>query len=379
MSRKGFEELFMEFMYSFARLPENYKLLTDINSAAGRLYKKLKDLDIANLDISNYSKEYLLRHLMNLHGTLRKYSYILSWSLTPSTVSLNKFKILDYGGGTGILSLLAKELKIGTVVYNDIYDVSCNDAKTLGQAIGNEADYYLQGDIDDAINCLKKDAIHINAIASYDVIEHIYDIVAFLRKLQLLSERSLNVFLSTGANSLNPIKKKALMKQQVEIENKDRVKKHGHKERDCLKAYLKVREEMIAKYNKDLTNNEVKRLARVTRGMMEPDIYQCVDKYLKTNEFSLEPAHPTNTCDPYTGNWAEHLMDPYCLKEVLLRKGFEVEVLGGYWSPSKNSMKSYLGDLLNIIIYLFKKQGIKAAPFYTIYGTRVAKELMKTN
>ena len=371
--------LSMEFMYSFARLPKNYKLLTDINSAAGRLYKKLKKLDIEKLDISDYSKEYLIKHLINIHGTLRKYSYILCWSLTPSTVSLNKFKFLDYGGGTGMLSLLAKELKIGTVIYNDIYDVSCNDAKTLGRAIGNESDYYLQGDIDDAINFLKKDAIHINAIASYDVIEHIYDIEGFLRKLHFLSERSLNVFLSTGANSLNPIKKKALMKQQVEIENKNRVKKHGHKERDCLKAYLKIRGEMITKYNKDLTDNEVKRLAGVTRGVMGTDIYQCVDKYLKTNEFPLEPAHPTNTCDPYTGNWAEHLMDPYCLKEILSQTGFGVEVLGGYWSPPENSMKSYLGEILNIIIYLFKKQGIKVAPFYTIYGTRAAKELRKTN
>jgi 2-polyprenyl-3-methyl-5-hydroxy-6-metoxy-1,4-benzoquinol methylase len=369
----------MEFMYSYARLPKNHKLLTDINSAAGRLYKKLKDLDIVNLDISDYSKEYLTKHLINLHGTLRKYSYILSWSLTPSTVPLNRFKIIDYGGGTGILSMLAKELKIGTVIYNDIYDVSCNDAKTLGQTIGNESDYYLTGDIDDAINFLKKNAIHINAMASYDVIEHIYDIKSFFRKLNFLSERSLNVFLSTGANSLNPIKKKALMKQQVEIENKDRAKKHGYKKRDCLKAYLKVREEMIAKYNKDLTNNGVKRLAKVTRGMMGTDIYQCVDKYLKTNEFPLEPAHASNTCDPYTGNWAEHLMDPYYLKEILLRTGFEVEVLGGYWSPPKNFMKSYLGNFLNIIIYLFKKRGIKVAPFYTIYGTRAVKEMRKTN
>jgi len=363
----------MEFMYSFARLPKNHKLLVDINSAAGRLYNKLRDLDVAHLDISEYSKEYLTKHLINLHGTLRKYSYILSWSLTPSTVPLNKYEIIDYGGGTGILSLLAKELKIGTVIYNDIYDVSCNDAKTLGRAIGNESDYYLQGDIEDIINFLKQNTVQINAIASYDVIEHIYDIKGFFRKLHLLSDWSLNVFLSTGANSLNPFKRKALKKQQIAIENKDRAKKHGHKKRDCLKAYFKVREEMITKYSKDLTINEVKRLARVTRGMMEPDIYQCVDKYLKTNKFPLEPAHPTNTCDPYTGNWAEHLMDPYFLKEVLLQTGFEVEILGGYWSPPKNSMKSYLGYFLNIIIYLFKKQGIKVAPFYTIYGKRTAK------
>jgi len=369
----------MEFMYSYARLPKNYKLLTDINAAAGRLYKKLKDLDVAHLNISDYSKEYLIKHLINIHGTLRKYAYILSWSLTPLTVSLNKFKVIDYGGGTGIFSLLSKELKIGTVVYNDIYDISCSDAKTLGRAIGNESDYYIQGDIDDVINFLNKNAVHINAIASYDVIEHIYDIEDFIKKLHFLSDQPLNVFLSTGANSLNPFKRKALMKKQLEIESKDRVMKHGFKKRDCLKAYLKVREEMITEYKKDLTNIQVKRLARVTRGMMGIDIYQCVDEYLKTKKYPLEPAHATNTCDPYTGNWAEHLMDPYYLKEVLLQTGFEVGVLGGYWSPPENSMKYYIGKILNIMIYLCKKQGIKLSPFYTIYGTRAGKELGKTN
>jgi 2-polyprenyl-3-methyl-5-hydroxy-6-metoxy-1,4-benzoquinol methylase len=363
--------LSMEFMYSFARLPKSYKVLSDINFAANRLYKKLKAIDVAQLNISDYSRKYLLNHLVNLNGTLRKYAYILSWSLTPSNIPLKKFKIMDYGGGTGILSLLAKEMKIGTVIYNDIDDVSCKDAKTLGQAIGNESDFYLQGDLGDTIRFLKQNDVHVNAIASYDVIEHIYDIEEFFRKLHLLSDQPLNVFLSSGANSLNFFKRKALMKKQFEVENENREEKYGHKKRDCLKAYLIVREEMIASYRKDLTKKEVKRLASVTRGMMRSDIYQCVDKYLKTKQFPLEPEHPTNTCDPYTGNWAEHLMDPYYLKELLFRAGFEAKVLGGYWSPPKNSMKYYFGKVLNILIYLFKKQGIRVAPFYSIYGTRI--------
>ena len=36
---------------------------------------------------------------------------------------LNKFTFIEYGGGTGLLSLLAKECNIGTVIYNDIYDL----------------------------------------------------------------------------------------------------------------------------------------------------------------------------------------------------------------------------------------------------------------
>ncbi|MBA7485996.1 hypothetical protein ES707_21548 [subsurface metagenome] len=63
---------------------------------------------------------------------------------------------LDYGSGSGMLYLLAKQLGIGTVVYNDIYDVSCHDAKIIAKSIGNEADYYVQGNIDDVIIFFRK-------------------------------------------------------------------------------------------------------------------------------------------------------------------------------------------------------------------------------
>ena len=37
--------------------------------------------------------------------------------------------LIDYAGGVGDLSLLAKELGIGTVIYNDISDELAKDAR----------------------------------------------------------------------------------------------------------------------------------------------------------------------------------------------------------------------------------------------------------
>ena len=360
----------MEFMYNYARLPKDCELLMDINSAARRLFNKLKHLDIDSLDISDYNKRYLGNHLRNIHSTLQKYSYLLSWSVASANGPLSDFVFLDYGGGSGILSLLAKEFKMGTVIYNDIYDVSCKDSKTIGESIGNQADYYVHGDIDYVIRFLKTNSISCNAIASYDVIEHIYDIEGFLSKLHLLSDGALSVVMSSGANNLNPRIRKQLMKQHIQFEYNDREKKWGHKERDCLRAYLKVRKEMILKYAQNLTKNEVEHLARATRGMIESDIKKFVDEYLTKGRLPQEPIHPTNTCDPYTGNWQEHLMDPYHLKDILSRTGFKVEILSGYYGQPKNVIKRSLGSFLNLGISIFKKQGIRIAPFFTIYGKR---------
>lgn len=362
----------MEFMYKYALLPKDQELLNDIDLAAKRLFYKLTDLNIETLDISDYNKVYFGSKLSNLVNSLQKYSYILSWSLIESDVPLNRFVFLDYGGGSGILSLLAKELNISTVIYNDIYDLSCKDASIIGKSIGNQADYYIQGDIEDVIIFLKTNSISCNAIASYDVIEHIYDIEGFFKELDALSNGQLTIFMSSGANTYNPIINRSLTKQQLECEYCDREKKFGHKDRDCTKAYLNARKDIIQAYlgkiNVKLIETEIDEIARATRGKIESDIQKCVSDYLNTQQLPQKPNHPSNTCDPYTGNWAEHLMNPHDLKDVLSSSGFRVEIVSGYYGHNENPIKNIIFKFLNFFIRFFKKQGIRIAPFYTVYG-----------
>ncbi len=163
--------------------PNDQVLLSKIRSAADRLFQKLRILDLTTLNISNYNKRYLKEKLANLRRELDRYSCILAWTLKNSAITLNNHIFLEYGGGTGLLSLFAKELGIGTVIYNDIYDISCQDAKTLANILKLEADNYVHGDIDDVLEFFKTININCSVITSYDVIEHIYDIKSFLRKL----------------------------------------------------------------------------------------------------------------------------------------------------------------------------------------------------
>ncbi len=364
----------MKFIYNYAHLPKNVQLLTDINSAACRLYEKLKGLNINTLNISDYNKRYLGTNFENLLSCLQLYSYILSWALAETEISKNKFTLVDYGGGSGLLSLLAKELGIGTVMYDDIYDVSCKDAEIIGNHIGNTADFYVQGDIEELINFIKKRKINCNAIASYDVIEHIYDIEYFFKKIPFLSNDGLTVVMASGANIFNTRRRRLEIKQQIEAEYLDRQKKWGHKERDCLKSYLKVRKEIISNYlkdiNKKLSKKEIDKLARKTRGKRIEDILECVEDYFENGIYPTKPKHPTNTCDPYTGNWMEHLFNPYNLKKILAKKGFKVQILNGYYGYYKNPSKRLIADFFDRSIVLLNKQGIRLAPFYVIYGQK---------
>jgi hypothetical protein len=206
------------------------------------------------------------------------------------------------------------------------------------------------------------------------VIEHVYDIEDFFNKLPSLGAGPLSIVMSSGANQYNPRVRKAEMKKQIEVEQQDRKKDWGYKERDCFESYLKVRERLVRKYlkksKKQISETDIHKLAVNTRGMIESGIKASVEEYLKSGTIPSEPDHPTNTCDPFTGNWAEHLMNPYLLADILEKKGFNVKVMSGYYSRSKSTVKRMVGKVLNILIFLTGRLGLTFSPFYTVYGRR---------
>ncbi len=141
-----------------------------------------------------------------------------------------------------------------------------------------------------------------------------------------------------------------------------------------MKSYFKIRNEIIRNHlteiDSQLNEDNILKLVNHTRGLKKADIEGYVDDFIKTNIFPPKPTHPTNTCDPYTGNWKENLMEPYFLAEILNKCGFKARVLDGYYGNSTSIIKRYLGKAMNLLIYVFKRQGIRFAPFYMIYGIR---------
>jgi hypothetical protein len=321
------------------------------------------------MDISDASKKYLGNQIRNVRGTLRRFSFLLSWSIAHSQVAYEEFVFIDHGGGVGVMSLLAKELGLGTVIYNDLSAPYFRDARIIGQAIeGDEADHYILGDIDELTEFLMTNSISCNALASYDVIEHIYDIETFLVKLSDLSNGPFNVVMGTSANPFNPSIRKHHMEFQKKAEYGGRKKEWGCREDYLTTAYIIVRREIISKHAPELSDSEVELLAKATRGLIEADIKEVVDEFLKTGNICREPDHPTNTVNPFTGNWAERLHSIDHLREILSNEDFEVDIIPGFYANSKTNrpLKRFMGILLNPLISILKERGLIFAPFYTI-------------
>jgi len=359
----------MKYFYTNAALPKHVSLLFQINLAAERLHKKLIHLDMRNLGISEYNQRYLGGKLDNFIGSLQCYSYIMALSLYDHTIPLHDLTFVAYGDGSGVLSLLAKELGIGRVIYNDIYDVSCNDAKKIARATGTDVDDYICGGIDELISYIENNSLYINAIASHDVIEHIYDVEGYLRKLHsLFNNQHLRGVFTSEANPKNPIISRRMRSHHLKCEQEDRERKWGYKECDTIKSFLRIRRGIIDAYLPGLSQEVKEELARKTRGLMKHDIERCLDEYRIRGSIRYRPTHPTNTCDPYTGNWQEQLLEPEWFERILSDEGFSVRILSGYWQHSECAQKRFIKNMLNIVIKYLGRNGLILAPYYVVFA-----------
>lgn len=305
-----------------------------------------------------------------LINTLRKYAFVLSWAFHKHS-NFKELTFLDYGAGHGLLGMLASELGIKNCILSDIFPPSMVDAKKLATALNLSFSHYITGDTDDTIKYLKVNNINIDVVSNYDTIEHIYDINDFLLKLNSFGNK-VTYFFASGANGYNPFIEKDLRSTHLRFERYDKEVQKGHKSSDSTMAYTKIRENIIKEKFDCFDDKQLRDLVFVTRGKRRDDILKIAEVYKTTKSLPSEIAEITDTCDPMTGNWAEHIMDPYQLNKDLSQYGFSgTFVIAGYYGKPKKFIKKVVGFIFNIYIKLMPtKLGLKLSPYYAIYGTK---------
>ncbi len=362
----------MKFVYPQGPRFPNQKLIATLSAAALRLETKLNRLNLEELEISAYIRKYAAHHLTHLEHSLQMYTYLLYLALDQHPVDREKMVVVDYGGGTGILSFLAAELGFAKVIYNDIYEVCCHDAQVLAEALGYKITF-VQGDVTDVIRYCKTESIACQVVLSSEVIEHVYEIERLLVALpQLGNDTPLRIVLETAANSLNPMINRRLKKAQQKVDQLDREMYPGKKEQDSLQAYATIRKQLLQAFaNDQLNEQEIEQLSELTRGKIKKDIEAAAKNYLATGVLPQPIDHPTNTCDPLTGNWCEKLMNPYQLNEILAQQAFTTQVVQGFYGSSpQNGMMNKIKAMFNWMIGRLGTQGVRLAPYYVLLAAK---------
>jgi hypothetical protein len=117
-----------------------------------------------------------------------------------------------------------------------------------------------------------------------------------------------------------------------------------------------------------LNFEKVEQLACSTRGLLKRDIEKCVDEFRLQGSITYQINHPTNTCDPNTGNWEEHLMDFEWLEQILKNAGFSVKIMPGYYNTYGSLPKKSVKVLFNAMIQFLGRRGMFIAPYYVVYA-----------
>ena len=120
----------------------------DIRQAAQALVSQLKAIDYERLPISKYNKRYIARLKPVLSYYMKIYADCILKGLESIGSSPEEITLIDYGGGSGFLSILAKQAGIGRVIYIDLNPDSVDTIRILKELVNTGPDIILHGDSD---------------------------------------------------------------------------------------------------------------------------------------------------------------------------------------------------------------------------------------
>lgn len=114
--------------------------------------------------------------------------------------SPEEITLIDYGGGSGFLSMLAKQAGIGRVIYIDLNPDSVDTIRILKELVNTGPDIILHGDSDTLADWCSANKVKPQLLIATDLIEHVYDLSAFFANLIAIDNKTQMLF--TTASTL---------------------------------------------------------------------------------------------------------------------------------------------------------------------------------
>ncbi len=318
----------------------------DIRQAAKTLVSQLKAIDYERLPISKYNKCYIARLKPVLSYYMKIYADCLLKGLESVGSAPKDITFIDYGGGSGFLSMLAKQAGIGRVIYIDLNPDSVDTIRVLKALAGTGPDIILHGDSDTLADWCSANKVKPQLLIATDLIEHVYDLSAFFANLAAIDNKMQMLF-TTASTPFNPYVKRKLHRLMTTWE----------------KEYYALRLHYIHLHFPALSPAEAKEAARKTRGLTFPHIRKAVEN---GSYPLLKDAF--NTCDPRNGNWTERILPIETYRSLAKPFGYQVQVGKGFYNTDRpNPISALISSGINGLIRISGKAGFLFAPFITLY------------
>ena len=312
------------------------------------MLQRLNDIDYDNLPISSYSRQYILRMLPNLEYYLDIYHRCLKQTFQQLGKRPSDITIVDYGGGHGFLSLVAKEMGVGRVIYTDINPQAVETVQVLSKELGSGPDSIVLGDARALRQWCTNNNVTPDALLGMDVIEHIYRLEDFFADIYVTNPCIYMLF-TTGSTPYNPW----VVRRLHRIMQAD---EQGH---NGQPGFFQLRKRYILSHYPEMKDIEADSWAADTRGLVYPDILTAVDTHTPYRDID-----PYNTCDPATGSWTERILPITSYQSLVQPFHATVNVIPGFYNTYRKGVKGLISRMLNPLlrISLFRP----LAPFITL-------------
>jgi 2-polyprenyl-3-methyl-5-hydroxy-6-metoxy-1,4-benzoquinol methylase len=345
-------------------LQNNYKFIERyddtaglINEKANTLYQKLLSLDISHTDIDDFGKYYFTNHHSGkrLIFSIESSANIIYNSVKQIKKPLEETSFIDYGAGLGTLFLLAGMVGFKKIYFNDYFPQWADYAKIICDKLDIRIDGFINGDIEAVIDYSTANNIHLDIVASRNVVEHIYNLRNFYTKLYQSGITTL-CYSTTTANYHNLAM---------------RLKHYWYHKQVEKTQYIKQRSYFIKEQIPSISDTDLQALIKITRGRAFADITNAIDLYFKKQPMPAVEFLNTNTCDCTTGVWAENLITRQNYSDIIRQSGFTFDYTPGFWDTHyKYDIVNIITRLLNRIIKITGKKGYWFAPFVNISASK---------
>jgi SAM-dependent methyltransferase len=241
-------------------------------------------------------------------------------------------RILDVGCGFGWhafgFSLLDnKNRLVGVDILPSMIDGMTESIETIRKK-GVAFDVTpVRGDICD----LDLEPRSFDAIYSMEAIEHVHDLKKMFSRCAELLKPGGNIILINDLNALNRKTRSEIIKMWHERETSWAYAEHlrhwrpiEHKD---AKPFAIMREEIVRAANPGLDEPTLSALVRITAGLVKPEIEHIARKHVIGALIPRPAIGKYDRCrNPQTGEYAERLLNPFVLANMLGEFGFKAKV-----------------------------------------------------
>jgi 2-polyprenyl-3-methyl-5-hydroxy-6-metoxy-1,4-benzoquinol methylase len=329
-------------------LHNNSPLAKRINEECVKLKTAIEALDISTLPIDEFYKWYFNQcHLNRQEFSLRTSARLVHDAIVSTGKTPEEIVLLDYGAGLGTTYLLAKQIGIKHVIYNDLLPEFARPAKAIDQALGIVMDDYLVGDVEATCKEIQNKKLDVDVVISRNVLEHIYDLKHFFTTTHYYLPRAV-LYNSTTANYNNPM----AFVQHIYL----------HKKAEPI--LIKKKQKYLLSHFPEMTPHNALQLAQRSPTLAADDLLAVGREYLNKHELPAKCTEGTNVCDE-TGNWREHLISYSKYRQHAFQ--YELSFLPGIWDVhQKSKVMRLLGKSMQAITNLLGKYGYITASFVYI-------------